>query len=76
MALIELRNVEKSYGSTQVLTDVNLSIQEGEFVAVLGFSGSAGASRMTMSTTSPAMEEAVRHFFSMGSMRSHPNTGS
>jgi nitrate/nitrite transport system ATP-binding protein len=40
MALIELRNVEKSYGSTHVLTGINLEIQEGEFVAVLGFSGS------------------------------------
>ena len=42
--IIELKNVSKSYGSgagvTHVLADVNLSIREGEFVAVLGFSGS------------------------------------
>ncbi len=40
MALIELRNVEKSYGSTSVLTQLDLQIHEGEFVAILGFSGS------------------------------------
>jgi len=42
--ILELRSVSKSYGSgaatTSVLADVNLSIREGEFVAILGFSGS------------------------------------
>jgi len=42
--ILELTNVSKSYGSgsgvTHVLADVNLSIREGEFVAILGFSGS------------------------------------
>lgn len=41
---LELRGVAKSYGSgaarTEVLHDVNLSIAEGEFVAIVGFSGS------------------------------------
>ncbi len=40
MALIELRDVEKSYKNHCVLSGVNLEIQEGEFVAILGFSGS------------------------------------
>ena len=42
--IIELKHVSKSYASgndvTHVLADVNLSIREGEFVAILGFSGS------------------------------------
>ncbi len=42
--IIELKHVSKSYGSgdgvTHVLADVNLSIRDGEFVAILGFSGS------------------------------------
>jgi nitrate/nitrite transport system ATP-binding protein len=41
---LELREVAKSYGSgaarTEVLKDINLTIAEGEFVAVVGFSGS------------------------------------
>ena len=42
--ILELTQVSKSYGSgdgvTHVLSDVNLTIREGEFVAILGFSGS------------------------------------
>jgi nitrate/nitrite transport system ATP-binding protein len=44
MAFLELKNVSKSYGvgrqRTEVLSDINLSIEEGEFVAIVGFSGS------------------------------------
>ncbi|MGH8674052.1 MAG: ABC transporter ATP-binding protein, partial [Burkholderiales bacterium] len=44
LAALELRGVAKGYGSgsarTEVLRDVNLSIAEGEFVAIVGFSGS------------------------------------
>ena len=37
---LELRGVGKRYGGTEVLHDINLSIAEGEFVAIVGFSGS------------------------------------
>jgi nitrate/nitrite transport system ATP-binding protein len=40
MAHLELRGIAKSYGGTEVLADINLSIAEGEFVALIGFSGS------------------------------------
>ena len=44
MAYLELKNVAKTYGEgtnkTEVLTDINLSIEEGEFVAIVGFTGS------------------------------------
>jgi len=44
MAYLELKNVHKTYGEganrTEVLTDINLSISEGEFVAIVGFTGS------------------------------------
>ncbi|ABD55959.1 ABC transporter ATP-binding protein [Jannaschia sp. CCS1] len=39
MACLELKNVSKSYGETPVLSDINLEIKEGEFLVLLGFSG-------------------------------------
>ena len=37
---LELRAASKRYGATEVLKDIDLSIAEGEFVAIVGFSGS------------------------------------
>ncbi len=44
MALIELRNVCKGFGPSgplrsEILHNINLTIEEGEFVAIIGFSG-------------------------------------
>src|SRR5688572_24011860 len=40
MPFLELTHVAKSFGGPPVLSDVNLSIQRGEFVAIVGYSGS------------------------------------
>ena len=44
MALLELKNVSKWYGDganrTEVLKNINLTIEEGEFNAIVGFTGS------------------------------------
>ena len=39
MATIELKNVQKFFGSVQVIKDMNLTIEDGEFVVMLGQSG-------------------------------------
>ena len=39
MARIELKNVQKYFGDVQVLHDINLVIEDGEFVVMLGQSG-------------------------------------
>ena len=39
MALLEVRNVNVSYGNVQALWDVNLKIEEGRIVALLGANG-------------------------------------
>ncbi len=42
MAYLELNNVHKTYieGEEEILSNINLSIEEGEFVAIVGFTGS------------------------------------
>ncbi len=44
LPLVELRDVCKTYGEgkgkTSILKNINLSVKEGEFIAIVGFSGS------------------------------------
>ncbi|MDR3157261.1 MAG: amino acid ABC transporter ATP-binding protein [Lactobacillales bacterium] len=40
MSLIEFRKVNKYYGSFQVLKDINLQVEEGQVVVIIGPSGS------------------------------------
>lgn len=44
MPVLELKNISKSYGEgkdrREVLSNINLTIEEGEFIAIIGFSGS------------------------------------
>ncbi len=44
MSFLEITNMSKHYGEgasrTNVLTDINLKVDDGEFIAIVGFSGS------------------------------------
>ena len=40
MALLEVRNIEKHFGSTKVLEDISFSLEEGKALAIIGSSGS------------------------------------
>lgn len=52
MAFLELNGVGKGYGSgadrTEVLRDINLSVEEGEFIAIVGFSGAGKTTLISM----------------------------
>ena len=39
-AIIELKDIKKAYGQTEVLNHFNLSIDQGEFITIIGTSGS------------------------------------
>jgi nitrate/nitrite transport system ATP-binding protein len=48
MPFLELTNVSKSFGGTEVLKDVNLTVEEGEFVAIVGYSGAGKTTLISM----------------------------
>ncbi|HEY8933482.1 MAG TPA: ABC transporter ATP-binding protein [Rariglobus sp.] len=48
MAFLELKNVSKSFDGHCVLSNVNLSIPEGEFVAIVGYSGQGKTTLISM----------------------------
>lgn len=40
MAILEVKNIEKHFGSTKVLEDISFNLEEGQTLAIIGSSGS------------------------------------
>src|SRR5260221_1469574 len=50
MAYLELKNISKSFGDSSVLKDINLNVEKGEFVAIVGFSGAGKTTLINLIT--------------------------
>ncbi len=65
-SIIELKNVCKSFGDTEVLHNIDLSIEEGEVVVIIGPSGSGkstllrGINCLEMITSGELIVDAIR----------------
>ncbi len=62
MTILSLEKVSKSYGTSHVLENVNLTIKEGEFVAIVGFSG-AGKSTLVSLLAGLQLPDSGRALF-------------
>ena len=51
MALLEINHLQKSFGSLNVLKDINLQVEEGQVIAVIGPSGSGKSTMLRCATT-------------------------
>ena len=46
MSVLEVKNIKKSFGKTEVLKGISFSLEKGEVLAVLGSSGGGNASAL------------------------------
>lgn len=56
MSLLEVSNISKSFGDLQVLSDISMSVSEGEVVAIIGPSGSGKSTFLRCMTLLETMD--------------------
>ena len=71
MAILELRGASKSYGAADVLKGIDLSVEDGEFVVILGFSGTG---KTTLINLLAGLETPDAARLSIGTRRSRRPT--
>ena len=45
MAMLQIKNLSKSFGDLQVLRDINIDVEKGQVVVIIGPSGSGKSTR-------------------------------
>ena len=50
MSLLEMHNIKKSFGETEVLKDISLTVEKGEVLGIIGPSGSGKSTLLRCAT--------------------------
>ncbi|MGQ7169564.1 ATP-binding cassette domain-containing protein, partial [Escherichia sp. R-CC3] len=61
---IEIANIKKSFGRTQVLNDISLDIPSGQMVALLGPSGSGKTTHLRIQRAKRFIKQQNLRFYS------------
>ena len=56
MTIFEVKNLKKSFDGVTILHDINLKVEEGEVVAIIGKSGSGKSTLLRISTFLDTMD--------------------
>jgi len=48
MSILQLSNVYKGFSGTTILNDINLNVQEGDFVSIIGYSGTGKSTLISL----------------------------
>lgn len=79
MAFLELKNVSKGFGPSgqrvEVLRDINLSVEQGEFVAIVGFSGAGKTTLISLIAGLLQPDSGTVHLHGRPILRPGPDRG-
>ena len=62
MALLELKNVKKSFDELEVLKDISIKVEEREVVAILGPSGSGKSTLLRCAAMLETMDDGSMYY--------------
>ena len=63
MALLEVKNLKKSFGDLEVLKDITMDVEPGQVIAIIGPSGSGKSTLLRCLTTLETADEGTVKFY-------------